>query len=294
MINGTDPTTGNASRIFSLQNNEGRDAVITGLTLANGAADTGGCISLTGASPTISNCIFLQCNATTGVSLGGAIYAFGNPAPGPIVQDSQFIYNWGVEGAAIYVGGASAITVTGCFFDWGVCPTATGRGGALCVVLGNATVSNCSMQNSIVGFGGGGIMLERAAADVTNITAYNNTAGNFGGAFLLFGAEMRISNSNVTGVRFIISLLVNFRLTALSSFENQALNPFAFEIPIAESRQYLCRGCYYYFCRLRSDKCYSQRQLGSGRWWGHQSCWRPSALDAMRNKRKLCWIWRWI
>jgi hypothetical protein len=200
MINCTDPSTGTATRAFTFEQGEGRDTIVSGFTIANGVADTGGCISITNGSPSIANSIFLACNATTGVSRGGAIYAYGNPYPGPLISGTAFIFNWGIEGAAIYVGGDSAISVHGCSFQYGICPSATGRGGALCVVLGNATVSDSVMENHIVGAMGGAIMLERAEATITNVSVTNNTAGSFGGAFNLFGAYMNISNSNVSGV----------------------------------------------------------------------------------------------
>ncbi|KAL4548349.1 hypothetical protein Ndes2526B_g00925 [Nannochloris sp. 'desiccata'] len=201
MINCTDPVTGKKSRAFNFNKGEGRDSVLVGMTMASGASDAGGCMSITGAAPTIRDSMFLACNATTGVSRGGAIYANANPAPGPLIQNTQFIFNWGVEGAAIFVGGESQITIEGSFFEWGICPTATGRGGAVCAVLANITVTDSIMRNGIVGFGGGGIMLERGVAQISNLEAYNNTAGNFGGAFLLFGAEMKITGSSITGNR---------------------------------------------------------------------------------------------
>ena len=201
MINCTDPVTGSKTRAFEFKTNEGRDSILSGLTIASGAADTGGCVSITKGSPTIRDSLFLACNSTTGVSRGGAIYSVGNPAPGPLIQNTQFIFNWGVEGGAIFVGGDSKMEIEGCFFEWGICPTATGRGGAVCATLANITVKDTIIRNHIVGFGGGAILAERAFAEVSNLQAYNNTAGNFGGAFLLFGAEMRISGSNISGNR---------------------------------------------------------------------------------------------
>lgn len=215
MINCTDPVTGKKSRAFNFNKGEGRDSVLVGMTMASGESDAGGCMSITGSTPVIRDSMFLSCNATSGVSRGGAIYANANPAPGPLIQNTQFIFNWGVEGAAIFVGGESQITIEGSFFDWSVCPTATGRGGAVCAVLANITASDSIMRNGIVGFGGGGIMLERGFAQISNLEAYNNTAGNFGGAFLLFGAEMKIAGSSITGVSrsyFITFLLVYFSL----------------------------------------------------------------------------------
>ena len=174
--------------------------MVDGFTLTAGAADTGGCMSITNGSPTVRNSMFFQCNATTAEARGGAVYAFGNPAPGPLFQNTSFILSFASEGAAVYVGGESELTVEGSFFQWGICPTATGRGGAVCAVQANVTMRDTEVQNSIVGFGGGALMVERGVATLDRVTVYNNTAGNFGGAFLLFGSEMTVARSNITGV----------------------------------------------------------------------------------------------
>jgi hypothetical protein len=213
MINCTDPVTGKKSRAFNFNKGEGRDSVLVGMTMASGESDTGGCMAITGSSPTIRDSMFLACNATTGVSRGGAIYASANPAPGPLVQNTQFVFNWGIEGGAIFVGGDSQMTVEGSFFEWGISPTGTGRGGAIYAVLANITVSDSIMRNGIVGLGGGAIMLERGFATISNLEAYNNTAGNFGGAFLLFGSEMKITGSSVNGVS------ISFFLSSMNSID---------------------------------------------------------------------------
>lgn len=199
MINATDASTGAKSRAFTFKSGEGRDTIVSGFTLSGGGADTGGCMSITGAAPTIQDCMFYQCNATTGVSRGGAIYSFGNPSPGPLITGTTFILSYAVEGAAIYVGN-SQLDVEGSYFEWGICPSATGRGGAICSVLANITVKDTVMENHIVGFGGGVIMAERSQAIIDGLTAHNNTSMNMGGALMLFGATVKVSNSDISGV----------------------------------------------------------------------------------------------
>jgi len=201
MINCTDPITGKKSRAFSFKSGEGRDSVLSGITVANGGADSGGCVSITDGAPIIRNSVFLMCNSTTGASKGGAIYVSSNPGPGPLVSGTSFILNWGNEGAAIYVGEGSTLEIENSSFEWGIAPTATGRGGAVCAVQANVKVVNTIMKNGIVGFAGGGILAERSSIVIDNLVAHNNSAGNFGGALLLFGADMKITNSQITEVR---------------------------------------------------------------------------------------------
>lgn len=200
LINCTDPITGQKTRGFNFQTGEGRDSILSGVTIASGAADTGGCMLINNASPTILDSLFLACNATTGDSRGGAIYAFAAANPGPLIRNTQFIFNWGSEGCAIYAGGSSNLTIESSSFEWGICPTAVGRGGAVSADLADITIKDTTMKNGIVGFSGGAVMIERGHAELINITAFNNTAGNYGGAFLLFGASMNITNSRVDGV----------------------------------------------------------------------------------------------
>ena len=201
MINGTDPVTGVKSRLFNFITNEGRDSILSGFAIASGARDTGGCMYISSASPTIRDSLFLACNSTTGDARGGAIYAYASANPGPLITNTQFIFNWASEGCAIYAGGESNLTIEKSEFQWGICPTAVGRGGAVSADLANVTITDTVMKNGIVGFSGGAVMIERGHADLLNITAFNNTAGNYGGAFLLFGASMNITNSRVDAVR---------------------------------------------------------------------------------------------
>ena len=96
---------GSKTRAFSFTGGEGRDSVIDGFTIGGGAADLGGCVSITNGAPTIKESMFFGCNATTGAATGGAIYSKGNPAPGPLIANTSFIFNFAADGAAIWVGG---------------------------------------------------------------------------------------------------------------------------------------------------------------------------------------------
>ena len=198
MINCTDPVTGDKTRAFVFDSGESRQAMVQGFTITGGLADEGGCMYIVNGSPTISECLFFDCQATTGIAWGGAIYSFGNPEPGPLINNSAFIYNMATEGAGIYVGGDSKVTIENSLFEWGISASATGRGGGICADVANVTVTNTRMQNNNVGFGGGAVMLERSTGIFDRVSLFNNSAGSFGGAVLLFGADMKISNSEMT------------------------------------------------------------------------------------------------
>lgn len=198
MINCTNPETGERTRAFTFENGEGRGAVIQGFTITGGSADRGGCMHIINGSPTISECLFFDCRATTGIAWGGAIYSYGNPDPGPLINNTAFIYNWATEGAGVYIGGNSKMTIDNSLFEWGISPSATGRGGGICSDVANVTVTNTRLLNNNVGFGGGAVMLERSTGVFDRVSFFNNSAGSFGGAVLLFGADMKISNSELT------------------------------------------------------------------------------------------------
>lgn len=190
---------------MSFSSGEGRDSIVSGFTITGGDAPTGGCVSIEGATPTIQDNFFFMCNSTTGFSRGGAIYAVGNPAPGPLIRRNMFVYNQAQEGAGIYVE-SSLLEVEDSSFEWGICATATGRGGAICSILSDVTVTNVAMKTGIVGFGGAAMIIERSITRMDRVLAYNNTAGTFGGAFLIFGSEVYASNSNFTGVSIFVQL----------------------------------------------------------------------------------------
>ena len=61
---------GGAARGFYFRTGEGPDAVVEGITITNGATESGGAVHLSSSSPTFINCVFTGCTS----EIGGAIY----------------------------------------------------------------------------------------------------------------------------------------------------------------------------------------------------------------------------
>jgi len=152
-------------RAFVFHNGETQDAVLEGLTIVNGLADTaldpmmgdfGGAIEIDNAAPTIRNCVFRDNQA----EYGGAIDSY---YAAPTIVDCVFIGNQGLklrDSHATGQGGAIECvgTLTG-----GLSPTITN-----CLFVGNFGAQYGSAIN----------VLEAGAPSITNCTFVENTAGN--------------------------------------------------------------------------------------------------------------------
>ncbi|MCZ6690952.1 MAG: hypothetical protein O7H41_15285 [Planctomycetota bacterium] len=147
-------------------------------------SSNGGAIYLSGAgvSPLIERCTFDGNFVDIGNNGGGAIWA--QMGAQPTIEDCLFINNDGLDGATV-AGSGSDLTVTGCTF------TTNGancrRGGALYLVGGISTVTNCTFDQNLAlvtfGFTGhGGAAYVAGACTFTNCVFVNNSCASKGGA----------------------------------------------------------------------------------------------------------------
>ena len=153
------------SRGFLLQYYEGPETLIEGFTVVNGTLGLGGAIKCRYSAPTIRNCVFENCSAT---SYGGAVYAYR----GDVTLDACTIR--GCE-AARHGGGISSsgfLTLTNCLI---VDNEAGGQGGALMMSSTDATISNCTIVNNSALVAGGGLYATNTDVALTNtIVAFND------------------------------------------------------------------------------------------------------------------------
>jgi predicted outer membrane repeat protein len=113
-------------------NGVGASAKLSGFTILEGDATTGGGADING-NPTIKNCRFELCDATS----GAGAFVSGDA----IFQECEFVSNSATGGGAIEASGN--ITIENCHFELNHATV----GGALSL-LGDATVTNCTFLDN--------------------------------------------------------------------------------------------------------------------------------------------------
>ncbi len=195
-------------RAFIFNNGESGNAVVQGITIRNGRITSGefpdncgGGVYISGASPTITNCIF-ENNYT--VHSGGGLFACNNASPdiigctfrgntadqgGGIGADMTTISivdclitnndasNW--VGGGIYIFGWNPVTITRCIITDNV---ANQGGGCLFYGGSDITVTNCIIAGNSASSDGGGINAQHGGI-IINSTITGNTASNTGGIY---------------------------------------------------------------------------------------------------------------
>ena len=241
------------ARAFLIQKDLTDDAdsiVIDGFMIVRGYDfDFGGGIECDGASPTIKNCVFVNCLSF----YGGAIDCFNSSAE---ILDCVFQNN-----SAEYAGGAiecysnSDVKIEGCLFEGNTAEYAGGGidcaessltmtivdcvfegnsanfGGAVNCYKSDAEILNCLMTSNAAEQVGGAICIEESSPLIAYCTVVGNTAseesGSIGG---IFADELSVSpqvNSCVlwgNGVSLSDSLGMSDRVT-YSCVEGGALDP---------------------------------------------------------------------
>ena len=203
---------------------------IEGFTIQNGAPfnGNGGGIYNNNASPTISNCVFINNESGSDGYLGsysyggGAIYNYwSNPlivdcvfrenqasgnggAISNVVSSSssivncQFETNVAEKGGAIYIANLSSCSLSGCTFQQNL---ATFYGGAVYLLENcEVSISASNFEANYSDLGGGGIYNQGGILTVASCSFNQNISqpGNGGGIDLLGGGTATISNSEFT------------------------------------------------------------------------------------------------
>ncbi len=187
---------GDTVRVFDVDS--GVTATVSGLTVANGEAASGGGIYNNGnGTLTITNCSITgnQSTIVDGNGGGGGIINYGtlNLSSTTVTDNSAFI-----SGGGVYNKGSATLTdctVSGNSADSGG-GLANGGSGAATLTLSNCTITG----NSNVTFDGGGIDNEDGTATLSDCTISGNSAGfDGGGIYSGFGGTLTLSDSTITG-----------------------------------------------------------------------------------------------
>ncbi len=179
-------------RGFILQSDEGPGSVIQGITIAHGWADNygGGGILCEGyASPTVTNCVFLDNESAIGGAMYGGVDStvtgclfVGNEgvrggamarAQYTTLTDCEFFGNKATYGGAIYIRSSCSPTVTGCLFTGN---SATHSGGALHIELHCSPLfSHCTLAGNSAPIGGATEVSIECSPTFANCTFWGNS-----------------------------------------------------------------------------------------------------------------------
>jgi len=148
------------ARAFALHDGETRASIISGFSIVNGYAHTGGGISIEGSSPEILNCLFRNCVAfsvpsggnTIYPGAGGGVYATGGASP--CIAGCTFAYCWAQGQDSLYPYRGSGLLASYSTVEVDRCLFVDGRGGAaLVAMISSIDVSRCVFfENTEVGF----------------------------------------------------------------------------------------------------------------------------------------------
>ena len=163
-------------RGFYFHSGEGRDSILSGFTIINGYANSGGAIYCSQSSPTIQNCHLANNFA---LSKGGGIY--GDRSSVAVTDCNISGNSAGTSGGGIHfrMGGPS---VTGCIIT-GNSASSTNGGGICSMFCKNSMISWCKITDNSAGYEGGGIYCNADIGDIAinYCTISRNLAGNAGG-----------------------------------------------------------------------------------------------------------------
>lgn len=191
-----------AGRGFNFHSGEGAGAVVFGLTITRGKADSGGGILCDAASPTIRSCIVRECEAS---ETGGGVYCResgnatmiactlrGNSAAGyggglacngasPVVRASKIQGNTaGVMGGGVACLENSRPAIETSRIEGN--RSNTDAGGIGCYERSSATLQSCTISdNAANGVGGGVYCYTKSDLSLTHCTIAGNRASTVGG-----------------------------------------------------------------------------------------------------------------
>jgi len=191
-------------RIFAIA--DGRNVTISGVTLRNGYAGSGGAITAQNGTLVVSDCVFEHNAATSGS--GGAISQSAGSHGSLTVNGALFIENTatGGDGGAIRAWGANSfdmkVTLAAVEFTGN---SATGDGGAVAALLASVIASDSTFianhaQNAAGGATSisGGIALGNFNSSTISRCALDSNTAVEGGAIALHNSMLSVDKSTIS------------------------------------------------------------------------------------------------
>lgn len=165
---------GGTGSIVTFSNEESRDSVLSGVTIQNGNAPTGGGVYCSGASPTITHCII---RGNVASESGGGISI--DKGCTPRITNCTITANSAKSGGGVYCSNAGII-VEDSTISW----NHANSGGGISYTRFNLMaieISNCIITHNSAARYGGGIIQYTSKSRITNCIISENTATSGGG-----------------------------------------------------------------------------------------------------------------
>jgi predicted outer membrane repeat protein len=164
----------------AIYNEESTGVLISGCTfLKNQANDSGGAVYTVKGSVTITECLFQNNRAGTGmIGVAGAVL---NEETTATITNCTFMTNESPHGGGIF-NYASDVSIEGCLFA--KCGTNTISGGGVYSNGGSVDINACLFQENIVSDTGGALTTTGAGGVVTNCILYKNRATSGGAIYI--------------------------------------------------------------------------------------------------------------
>ncbi len=204
-VNGADVTTidaGGAGTAIIFSQGEGVATVLDGFTITNGSSAFAGGIYISGASPTIKNCVITNNSASSGS--GGGVYSISNSTP--TLENCTISNNTSAEhGAGIYVD-SSTITITGSTISGNTITGDWYDGGGIYFAYSYSSgapstgvITDSSITNNACSDDGGGIFAsDDTILTITNSDISNNSCGSDGGGiFTDWGVSLTMTSCTI-------------------------------------------------------------------------------------------------
>ena len=174
-------------RGFNLDNGEGPNSVVNGLTIMNGYFDYGGGILCNDSSPKIMNCIIKANEASSG---GGGIFVI-TAGSNPKIINNLLIGNKASDGAAIYTGNGSP-EIINCTIKTN---EASSYGGGIFCSISTPKIINSLLTGNKADIGGAIYATGNwCVPEIINCTVNGNKGGGAGGLVSFSAAECNVNN----------------------------------------------------------------------------------------------------
>ncbi|MBT3233623.1 MAG: T9SS type A sorting domain-containing protein [Calditrichaeota bacterium] len=162
----------NGQSVVNIRDSQGRESLVSGLTITNGFSDYGGGIYIRHSAPRLEDLIIRN---NTAQRNGGGVYN---------TEESETRL--------------SNITFEN--------NTANNGGGAVSIYqLSNIYINNCVIRSNHAELFGGGVQCSNATALIENVRIESNTSGQYGGAIHVFGlASVRLNGAELIGNQAIL------------------------------------------------------------------------------------------
>ncbi|MBD2757682.1 choice-of-anchor Q domain-containing protein [Spirosoma validum] len=190
----TIPQGSTGSVIYNDNNGLTSTAILDGVVITGGNADSGGGMYNTGSSPTLTNCAFSS-NSAGAIGSGGGML---NDNSSPTLTNCVFSGNSASYGGGMYNTGSSP-TLTNCVFSVNSAG-ANGSGAGMYSFDSSPRLTNCVFSvNSSNGSGGGMFNAGSSSPTLTNCVFSSNSARDDGGGIFNLSSGPRLAGCVIKG-----------------------------------------------------------------------------------------------